>query len=503
MSLLGIDIGTTGCKAVAFGQQGSLLAEAYREYDVQRPEPGWAELDTQEVWAKVRACIRAVADQTADDPITALAASSLGEALAPVDADRRILGPSLLNFDIRGQDYLPELAAAISDQALYRINGNALGNHFSLPKLLWIQHNQPDLWSQARYWLPWGSLVGYLLGAEPAVDYSLANRTLLFDLASRDWSPELLALGGIDGAVLPRPVPAGTRVGRVSPRRAAELGLQPGVAIVTGAHDQCANAVGSGVLDEGSAMYGMGTYICIVPVFRQPQDPAVMLPRGLNTEHHAAPDRLVSFLYNHGGSLFKWYRDTFAPIERDRAKAAGRDIYTELIAEMPVEPSSVMSLPYFAPTGPPEFIADASGAIAGLRLETTRGDILKGILEGATYYLRECVEGLPAAGMQIDRFRAVGGGSKSDAWVQLSADILGLPFEKPRITEAGALGAAILAGVGSGAFASIQEGVDAMVAVERSYEPSRSAHAAYTERYHRYTELWSLLGGYLRRLHQA
>ncbi len=503
MSLLGIDVGTTGCKAAAYAPDGELLAEAYREYDVQRPQPGWAELDAQDVWSQVCDCIRAVATKTKADPIATLAVSSLGEAVVPVDADRNILGPSLLNFDARGEAYVSDIAEALRDEELYRITGNALGNHFSLTKLVWLQEHQPDLWSRARYLLPWESLVAYLLGAEAVVDLSLANRTLLFDLDSRDWSQRILSVAHIDQATLPRTAPAGTRVGTVSPQMADELGLEANVAIVTGAHDQCANAVGAGVLDEGRAMYGMGTYICIVPPFRQRQDPSVMLPRGLNTEHHAAPGLYVSFIYNHGGSLFKWYRDTFAEAERDRAKAEGRDIYAELIAEMPDSPSTVVALPHFAPTGPPDFIADATGAIAGLRLETTRGDILKGILEGATYYLQQCVDELPAAGMKIERYRAVGGGSKSDAWIQLSADIMGVPFERPRTTEAGTLGAAILAGVGSGTYASVRQGVAAMVTVERTYEPDTKAHAAYAERYALYGELWPLLGDYLRRLHKA
>jgi xylulokinase len=503
VSLLGIDVGTTGCKAAAYTPEGELLAETYREYDVQRPQPGWAELDAHDVWNKVCACIRSVAAQTTADPVSALAVSSLGEAVVPADADRSILGPSLLNFDARGEGYVSRIADALRDDELYRITGNALGNHFSLTKLMWLQEHQPELWSRARYLLPWESLVAYLLGAEAVVDFSLANRTLLFDLDSRDWSQRILSVSQIDEAMLPRTAPAGTRVGTVSPQMADQLGLEPNVAIVTGAHDQCANAIGAGVLDEGHAMYGMGTYICIVPPFRQRQDPSVMLPRGLNTEHHAAPGLYVSFIYNHGGSLFKWYRDTFAAAERDRAKAEGRDIYAELIAEMPGSASTVVALPHFAPTGPPDFITDATGAIAGLRLETVRGDILKGILEGATYYLRQCIDELPAAGMKIERYRAVGGGSRSDAWIQMSADIMGTPFERTRITEAGTLGAAILAGVGSGAYASVRQGVAAMVAVDRIYEPNSKAHAVYGERYALYGELWPLLGSYLRRLHKA
>jgi xylulokinase len=277
------------------------------------------------------------------------------------------------------------------------------------------------------------------------------------------------------------------------------LGLPPGVAIIAGAHDQCATAVGCGVIREGRAVYGMGTFLCITPVFRQRRDPVLMIERGLNTEHHAAPGRFASFIYNQGGSLVKWFRDTFAAAEHRQARAAGRDVYDDLFAELPLEPSGVVVLPHFAPTGPPAFISDSCGVMAGLRLETPRGAILQGILEGTTFYLKECVESLPPTGIEIASFRAVGGGSRSDAWVQTCADIMGRPFVRPRITEAGALGAAIIAGVGNGVF-SFEEGVEAMVRLERTFEPDPQRQARYESRFEKYKRLWPLMQEYLRSL---
>jgi xylulokinase len=160
-------------------------------------------------------------------------------------------------------------------------------------------------------------------------------------------------------------------------------------------------------------------------------------------------------------------------------------------------------LPHFTATGPPEFIADSRGVIAGLQLETTRGDVLKGILEGTTFYLKEIVDALPPTGIGIDDYRAVGGGSKSDAWVQLCADVLGQPFTRPRVTEAGALGAAIMAGTGSGVFASYEEGVDAMVELERVFEPDAEMRKRYQDRFERYSRLWPLMNGYLREMAAA
>jgi xylulokinase len=481
MSLLGIDIGTTACKVAAFSESGQLIASSQAEYDVLRRGPGWAELDSLAVWGKVKDTISQVSARCSSDPVKALAVSSLGEAMVPVTIQREVLDASILNFDVRGEEYLAPLRGVLPDEHLYRINGNTLGNNYGLTKLKWIKEHQPDLHDRADRFLLWGSFVPFMLGAEPVVDYSLANRTLLFDVDRGTWSQELLDLAQIDGNKLPDTAPSGKVIGTVSHRIAEQVNLAPDVVIVSGAHDQCANAVGCGVIADGNAVYGMGTFLCITPVFGERRNPKTMIERGLNTEHHAVPGKFVSFIYNQGGSCVKWYRDAFAAVERREAEKAGKDIYTALFSELAQDPSSVLVLPDFVRTG----------VISGLRLETSRGDILKGIVEGTTFDLKEKVDSLPATGIDITDCRAVGGGSKSEAWIQVCADILGRPFVRPLITEAGALGAAITAGVGCGVFPSFQAGVTAMVRLERRFEPDARNERLYRERFEEYKRLKS------------
>jgi xylulokinase len=497
MSLLGIDIGTSGCKAVAFSEDGRALASAYEEYDYRQPQPGWAELDTMAVWAQIQHIIRAAANGAAHDTIKAVCISSLGEAVVPVTADRQILGPSLLNFDSRGAEYIPTLRERMSDTRLHALNGNTLGNSYTLPKLLWLRQHQPDLYQRADWFLHWSGFVSFMLGAEPVVDDSLANRTLLFDLESRNWSDELLDWAQFDQTKLPPAVASGTVIGGVARSIADELGLPAGIPIVSGGHDQCCNGVGCGVIQPGQAMYGMGTYICVMPVFGERPPSDAMKAQGFCTEHHAVPGRFVSFLYNQGGALVKWFRDTFAAAERKQAAADGTDIYAALMAEMPAEPSRVMVLPHFTATGPPEFVADSSGVITGLHLDTSRGEILKGLLEATTFYLRACIEALPD-GVAIADFRAAGGGSKSSAWLQICADILGRPVTQPQVNEAGTLGAAILAGVGGGVFPNIEAGVKAMVRPAQQFHPQSAVQSRYNERFAEYQQLWPLMKNYLR-----
>ncbi|HVM70399.1 MAG TPA: FGGY-family carbohydrate kinase, partial [Anaerolineales bacterium] len=293
MSLLGIDVGTSGCKAAVFSEDGRLLDLAYEEYDYDCPRPGWAEMDSPGIWSLVKRTIAKAAAGTHGDPVRAICVSSLGESVVPVTFNRKVLGPALLNFDIRGEEYLEGLRGRIDPELLYRVNGNTLSNQFTLTKLKWLKQHQPDLYRQADLFLPWSGFIAFMLGADARTDYSLANRTLLFDLEQQDWSERLLDLAGLDRQKLPATVPSGAVIGALAGGIAAELGLPAGIPLVSGGHDQCCNSVGGGVLAPGQALYGMGTYLCLTPVFSQRPKPSVMMARGLNTEHHAVPGQFV------------------------------------------------------------------------------------------------------------------------------------------------------------------------------------------------------------------
>jgi xylulokinase len=489
VSLLGIDVGTSICKAAAFSTDGRCLAFAAREYPTLHPAPGYAELDSAQVWRLTREAIAEVAAQTAADPITALCVSSCGEALVPLSRDRRIIGPAILSSDVRGAEYAEALGAAFGAEALYRINPNILGPHYSLPKLLWLRDHAPARYDSADLFLLWGDAIGFLLGCEPVCNSSLANRTLLLDLDAADWSEPLLAWSGIEPGRLGRVVPGGAVVGTVADAQAAELGLPRGVVVVAGGHDQCCNALGCGAIDAGTAVCGIGTYECITPVFHKPADPLAMHAAGLNIEHHVLPDLYVAFLYNQAGALVKWFRDTFAADATDD----GAVLYDRLNAEMPEEPTNLLVLPHFDPPQWPRFIADTAGVILGLHTDTTRGEILKAIMECSTLYFVDGVDALRDMGMPLSACMAAGGGARSDAWLQIKADIFGVPFVRPRMPEGGLMGAAILAGLATGVYTSPAEAVQACVIPDRIFEPDPHRHARYAEKAALYREVYPTL----------
>jgi xylulokinase len=490
MSLLGIDLGTTGAKAGVFGLDGRCLAQAYREYNLHHPHPDWSELDSAEVWRKTMEIIAEVAPQAHNDPITALSISAFGEAVVPVTRDRNILDFSILCSDNRGYEHIDRLTSTFGREHLYSITPNLPGPQYSLPKLLWLREHRQQVYDRADYFLLWADFIAFMLGAEAVTNNSHANRTLLFDVDRNDWSDILLAWSGIPRGKLGPVIPGGICLGTVAPQIADALGLPKGIRIVSGGHDQCCNALGCGAIEAGTAVYGLGSFDCITPVFTKPAQPSLMLKAGLNIEHHVLPGLYVAFIFNQSGLLVKWFRDTFAA---DMAVPSGTDIYSLLDREIPDKPTRLLVLPHFEPSVFPHYVPGSSGVIAGLSTSTRRGEILKAIRECSTLYFVESLTALQEAGNSINEFIASGGGARSDTGLQIRADVLGIPVVRPRITEAGVLGAAMLAGMATGIFDSAREATARFVHPDRTFEPDGKRHAFYQEKHKRFRQLYPAL----------
>ncbi|QHI68526.1 FGGY-family carbohydrate kinase [Tichowtungia aerotolerans] len=478
MSLLGIDLGTSGVKAGVFNLDGACIAQAYREYDMLHPQPGWSELDSSNVWKITCEVIAEAVAQAGNDPVTALSIGSFGEAVVPVSKGRKILDNSILCVDDRGQEHIDRLLADFGHEVFYAINPNLLGPNYSMPKILWLKEHRPEVYDAADLFLHWADFIAFMLGAEPTTNNSHANRTLLFDLKKNDWSDELLAWSVIDREKLAPVVPGGTVTGTVSNAMAEQLGLPKGVKVVAGGHDQCCNALGCGGVSAGRAVYGMGSFDCITPIYNMPSDLQEMCRNNLNVEHHLVPDLFVSFHYNQAGLLVKWFRDTFTD---------GSVSYSQLDREMPAEPSRLLVLPHF--DTPPHHTPDTAGVIVGLRTSTKRGEILKAIQEGTAFYFLEGMDALKNLGLGASEYIASGGGAQSDAGLQLRSDILGVPVVRPVITEAGLLGAAMNAGIATGVLQNPEAAAELFVRHERLFEPDEKRHAFYREKHALYKQL--------------
>lgn len=488
MSLLGIDAGTTSCKAVAFDLKGNVLATASREYALSTPAPGHLELDANSVWEAVCATVRQV-NGAMYDPVTALAVSAQGEAVTPVAADGTVLAGSPVTFDTRAIAQATRLEEAIGRERLAAITGQPPHAMFTIAKLMWWAENAPGLLERTWKFLCFGDFISLRLGAQPVIDYSMAARTMAFDIHSRAWSPDILAAAGIPAEKLPCPAPSGTVIGRVSPELAADLGFVCQPAIVTGGHDQPCGAFGAQATAPGEAMFAIGTTICLAPVFAQPE------PRLTAFDYpcypHVVPERWISLAGNFtGGSLLRWFRDVFGEPEMLHALMSGQDVYEILTSEAGDAPSPLFVLPHFAGSGAPHNDPHSKGAVIGLGFDTTRAQVIRALLEGVMFEMALNREALAAAGIAVDRAIAIGGGTRSDRWLTIAADILGIPIVRAAQTEAACWGAARLAGIGAGLLAWEDSSDRAMV---QAFLPDAERREYYRGRLDIYRELYGAL----------
>lgn len=494
MSLMGLDVGTTGCKAVVFDLDGNILASSYREYPLLHPKPGWIEINPNQVWESVVTVIREVSSRTIQDPIKSFAVSSLGEACVPVDKNGAFLDNSIIGFDTRGAEFLKFWENQLGKEKPMKISGMPLSNIYTINKIMWIKKYKPSIFKKAWKFLCFEELVYFKLGLEPTVDYSLAARTMCLDIKKGVWSKEILELAGVEESSLAKVVPSGTVVGEVKGRYAEELNLLEGTVAVTGGHDQPCGALGAGIIKKDIAMDATGTVECVCPAFAKPLLNKKMLDNGYACYPHVVPGMFVTIAFNFtGGSLLRWYRDTLADGERIEAKNTGRDVYDIIIEKASNTPSNIYVLPHFTTTGTPYFDHRAKGAIIGLTLATKKSEIVRGILDGITLEIKMNLSYLEKAGLRVNELRAIGGGAKSRKWMQIKADIFNKPVKSLSVSEAACLGCAMLAGVAIGEYKSLHEAVDRIVKVKEVFNPNCKNVRIYEEKLKVYTKIYPAL----------
>jgi xylulokinase len=502
MSLLGIDIGTTGCKAIVFRVDGTALGQSYREYPLIHLREGWMELDPWVVWESVRTTIREAVDRAGPgDPVRALATSVQGEAVTPVGGDGQPLDNSPVTFDGRTVPFIPFWEESPGRERIFEITGMPLHPMYTLLKIMWWQRERPEIARNTAKYLCFGDFALHQLGLPPTIDESMAGRTMAYDVRARRWSQELLDRAGVSPAALAAVAPSGTAVGELPAAVCDDLGLPPGVLGATGGHDQPCGALGAGITRSGLAMDATGTVECITPVFAELALSPRMREDNFCCYRHVAPDLFVTLAFNFtGGALLRWYRDTFGAREIEEARVAGMDVYEIMIGKAAAGPSRVLILPHFTMTGTPWFDARAKGAIVGLTLGTGTDQILKALLDGITYEMRLNLDRLTEAGVPVQALRAIGGGAKSRTWMQLKANIFGRPVSALNVSEAACLGAAMLAGVAAGEFRSVDEATAALVRVTETFDPQPAEAARYDEMFGLYRELYPALRDLVHRI---
>jgi len=491
MSILGLDVGTTGTKAIAFDLEGNAVASAYREYPLHSPRPGWLELDPEHVWRCVRDALAEVAQKTRHDPIRSLAVSAQGEACHGVSKSGDCLTPSIVTFDERTAGMPDWWIERKPRFELAKLTGMPLHGMYSINKIIWMRQNLGEAAGRVSKFLCYEDFVHLRLGLEPSISQSLAARTMALDAKTGDWSVEILSIAGIDRGMLARVLPSGSPVGNIPDAVADEIGLPRGIVVGAGGHDQPASALGAGIVAGGEAVYATGTVECICPIF----DDFTMTPEiaasNLCCYPSCIPGLYTSIAFNFtGGSLLKWYRDVFGQIEVQEALRQGRDVYDIICEKVSLEAEDLLVLPHFTVTGTPHFDTESRGAILGLTLGTSKEALIAGILSGVTYEMKLNLELLRSAGVSIRQLRAVGGGAKSAVWIQRKADIMGIPVAVLAVPEAAALGVALLGAQAAGIIDDAKRYASAAAKVVSVKEPNRERNAAFEERFALYREVY-------------
>jgi len=500
--LLGLDVGTTGCKSIVFSPDGSILSSAYGEYRLYHRRPEWSELNPKEVWETVVATMRRSLKGEKVDPklIRALSMTVLGEAFMPIDAEGNWLSWSMTTFDARAEEQTRWLEKNFGAQEIYQITGQPLTAAmpiYTLPKIMWIREKEPETYKKASKFLCWEDYINLRLCGKAVTDWTVATRTMMFDIKRKRWSPEILEATGIEESLLPEVCPSGVAVGEVNSQGSEETGLTEGTLVVTGGHDQPCGALGAGIVDTGPAMDATGTVECIGVLQDRLTLTNKMRLQGYAVHPYVTEDKYFMFGFNpSGGVILRWFRDHFAQKEKKEAKRLGVDVYdllTQEAAKASPGSTELFLLPYFEGSGTPTFNRKARGAFLGLTLAHGKGEIIRAILEGLTYELRNNIEAVEEHGTSIRELRAIGGGAKSPFWLQLKADITKRRVAVPSVTEAAAFGAAILAGVGAKEYKSAEDAIKQVYKEKETYMPQEGLGKVYDKHFHLYKRLYSTL----------
>jgi xylulokinase len=485
---LGVDVSTTGAKALLIDEKGAVVATATTGLTLSTPKPLWSEQDPHEWWTGVSQSIRralAQAKVTGAD-VAAVGLTGQMHGLVLLDGAQRVLRPAILWNDQRTGAQCDAIRARMGGRGrLVRITGNDALTGFTAPKVLWVRDNEPDLYAQARLVLLPKDYVRLRLTGVAAMDKADGSGTLLFDLGARDWSQEVLAALEIPRAWLPSTFEGPEVTGTVNATAAAETGLREGTPVVAGGGDQAAGAVGTGAVTPGVVSLTLGTSGVVFATTDRP----LVEPEGrLHAFCHAVPGKwhLMGVTLSAAGSL-QWHRDTLAPGESFEALVA------ESGAAAPGSEGLVF-LPYLSGERTPYPDPLARGAFVGLTLRHRRAHMTRSVLEGVAFSMKDCMGLFEQAGMAAARqVRVAGGGARSPLWRKIVASVLGVELVTVNSTEGAAYGAALIAGVGAGAWRDVSAACDAAIVVTGRDGPDPQWRGVYESLYPRYRALYPAL----------
>jgi xylulokinase len=493
---LGVDISTTGSKALLIDESGQVIASATSPHNLSTPRPLWSEQNPAEWWQAASTSIRAVLQKagTSGESVGAVGLTGQMHGLVLVDEAGLVLRPAILWNDQRTQSQCDEIHRRVGREKFIQITGNVALTGFTAPKILWVAENEPEVYARARHVLLPKDYIRYCLTGEYATDKADGSGTVLFDLNSRNWSSEVLEALGIDPAWMPPTFEGPEFTGQVTPEAAATAGLKAGTPVAAGAGDQAAQAVGVGAVETGILALTLGTSGV---VFASTPE-ARIEPKGrLHAFCHAVPGlwHFMGVMLSAAGSL-QWHRDTLAP----------NMSYEHLLREaegLPAGSEGLQFLPYLSGERTPYPDPLARGAWIGLTLRHGRGHMTRAVLEGVAFGLKDCFELIETAGLgEVRQVRISGGGARSALWQKILASVFETELVTVNTAEGAAYGAALLAAVGLGVWEDVGAACRGSVRITGTTQPDpawidayRESHTVYQELYPALTSSFSRMAG--------
>jgi len=509
--LVGIDLGSTNLKAIVYDTAGNAVARASRPTERFNPfpdHPQWAIWKPEQIWGGVSESLREAVSQL-DDPgrIRGVAVTGMGMDGVPLDRDGRWLYPFISWHCPRTEPQHRWWLERIGREKQFSVGGNQIWVFNTAFRLLWMAENEPEILSKTHKWVLIEDFVNFMLCGTLATDYSMASTTLLFDQRNQAWSGELLELSKIDRNLLCDPMPSGTVLGEVHAAAAEATGLPAGTPVVLGGHDYLCGALPTGAFRPGVVCDVIGTWEMIVEAVDEPVLTPAVCEMGILVDSHVARGKWAAMGAIVAAEQLEWFRQEYGDTEKQRAEQEGGvdwDYLIEAAAASPPGARGCLFLPHMSGSHCPTIDHRSLGAFVGLKNITTKGDMLRAVIEGLDYQFLQVVGGFARGlGVRPDKIAAIGGAVNNEFWMQNKADVVGIPIEVPEIEEAVVLGAAILAGIGVGIYQDEQDAYALVHKPGRVYEPDDALNERYREWFAVFEELYPSLKNISSKLHEA
>ena len=492
---LTFDVGTTSVKTVLFDRDGRIRGKVIRNYTLDTPAVGWIELDPEIYWKAVVEGLQEVIRASGVDPksVRTVSGCSQGETVIFLDAADKPVRPAIVWLDTRARAEVAEFSRIVSNDELYRVTGlSEVDPTWTATKILWVRNNQPEVFKKTAKFLLVEDYITYRLTGRFTSTPNLLSSTMFVDAHTGRYWPKIVDYLGVAGR-LPEIVASGASVGTLSGQTAAALGLPRTTIVVKGAMDQATSAVGAGNFTPGIITETTGSVMAIgVSTPHMDPSPRVLLPY---QPHIVGSGYLILPYVQTAGSAFKWFRDSFCQ-EEIRAAGGLEQAYDEmnrLGAAVPAASEGLVFLPYLAGAGQPENDPDAKGVFYGITLKHGKGHFARAIQESIGCMLKKILANIAASGVPVQEIRSMGGGARSDLWLQIKADITGFPIVRMEEEETSTLGAALLAAVCAGDFPDAAAAAKAMVRLGKRFEPDPANGPAYARGYELYSGLYDAL----------